>query len=208
MTTMGMTTPGMSTRPPAPLTTPLHGPGHNGGPTNEAGYGWRRHAWNSARKALLPTLPIEVVRLRVRRAAELGLDYRTYASVRAASGHDVVAFLFSSNALRVLARDQGRLPADRAVKLAAIKACGRIGLAVAPLSPARLAEAAPLLDAAHPAPPAFGAFAELRGHLGRAIAGHPSDRVILIGDTAAEREWLAAGRLAFYLSAERYFTQA
>lgn len=197
----------------------LPGLGHNGGPTIEAGYGWRRHAWSTARKALLPTLPIEVVRLRVRRAAELGLDYRTYASVRAASGHDVVAFLFSSNALRVMARSGGALPPDRVAKLSAIKACGRIGLATAPLSPARLAEAAAvwqadlsqgssLLDATHPAPPAFARFADLRRNLADAITGHPADRVILIGDTSAEREWLAAGRLAYYLPADRYFAQS
>lgn len=75
--------------------------GHNNGPTMEAGASWRRHCWTTARQALLPTLPVEVVRTRVRRAKELGLDYRTYASVRAQTGHDVVAFLFSSNALRV-----------------------------------------------------------------------------------------------------------
>ena len=75
--------------------------GHNGGPSLEAGASWRRHCWTSARAALLPTLPIEVVRLRVKRAKALGLDYKTYAGVRAATGHDVVAFLFSSNALRV-----------------------------------------------------------------------------------------------------------
>jgi hypothetical protein len=76
--------------------------GHNGGPSLDRGFGWRHHCWKTAREALLPNLPIEVVRLRVKRAAEIGLDYRTYASIRASSGHDVVAFLFSSNALRLL----------------------------------------------------------------------------------------------------------
>ena len=65
--------------------------GHNNGPTMEPGESWRRHAWGRARARLLPVLPIEVVRLRVKRAAEIGLDYRTYASIRAASGHDVIA---------------------------------------------------------------------------------------------------------------------
>lgn len=71
--------------------------GHNGGP-DLTGLGWRTHCWRQARETLLPTLPIEVVRLRVRRAAELGLDYKTYAGIRASTGHDLVAFLFSSNA--------------------------------------------------------------------------------------------------------------
>lgn len=128
------------------------GIGHNGGPSMEAGASWRRHCWTEARAALLPTLPVEVVRLRVKRAAELGLDYRTYASVRAASGHDVVAFLFSSNALRLLAPAPA-LPPDRAAHLAAIRACGRLALAVAPLSPERVEMAARgAIDAAYPAP--------------------------------------------------------
>ncbi len=59
--------------------------GHNGGPTLEPGGAWRRHCWRKARADLLPHLPIEVLRTRVRRAGELGLDYRTYASVRAAT---------------------------------------------------------------------------------------------------------------------------
>lgn len=33
----------------------------------------------------------------------------------------------------------------------------------------------------------------------------PGDRVLLIGDTGLEREWCAAGRLAGYLTADRYF---
>ncbi len=77
--------------------------GHNGGPGVEDGASWRRHCWAKARADLLPTLPIEVLRGRVRRARELGLEYKTYAGVRASTGHDVVAFLFSSNALRLSA---------------------------------------------------------------------------------------------------------
>jgi 3,4-dihydroxy 2-butanone 4-phosphate synthase / GTP cyclohydrolase II len=95
------------------------GIGHNKGPTMEAGYSWRKHSWTKARENLLPTLPIEVVRLRVKRAKALGLPYKTYASVRASSGHDVIGFLFSSNALDLL-RAQDRLAADRALRIAAL----------------------------------------------------------------------------------------
>lgn len=188
------------------------GIGHNGGPTIEGGTSWRRHCWKAAREALLPTLPIEVLRNRVRRAGELGLDYRTYASVRAATGHDVVAFLFSSNALRALpARGVplAAVPADRSARLEAIRACGRIGLATRPLSPEALQAAMPVLDAAHPAPAAFAPFAGTREALHAALRGPsgmlPPDRVILVGDMDLERDWTAAGRLAWYLPAERYF---
>jgi len=178
--------------------------GHNGGPGVEAGASWRRHCWTSARARLLPTLPIEVVRLRVRRAAELGLDYRTYAGVRAATGHDVVAFLFSSNALRVTAT-RPVMAEERAVKLAAIRDCQRIALAVAPLQAPVVLQANPVLDQAHAAPPALGRFRDVAAALRTACGKLPSDRVLLVGDMALEREWCAAGRLAAYLSADRYF---
>ena len=178
--------------------------GHNNGPTMEGGTSWRRHCWTTARHALLPTLPVEVVRTRVRRAKELGLDYRTYASVRAQTGHDVVAFLFSSNALRVRPLSPA-LPPDRAVKLSAVTGAGRIGLAVAPLSASALATN-PELDAAHAAPHVLAPFREIAAHLRAALGPLPADRVILIADAPLEAEWCMVGRLAACLPAERFFT--
>ena len=78
----------------------------------------RTVAWSKARKGLLgETLPIEVIRMRVRRATELGLPYRSYASIRASTGRDVLGFLFSSNALRLI-RAGDALPAPYADRLA------------------------------------------------------------------------------------------
>ena len=179
--------------------------GHNGGPSLEGGVSWRKHCWSAARGTLLPTLPIEVVRLRVKRAAELGLDYRTYASVRAATGHDVVAFLFSSNALRMVAPDPA-LPPDRAAKLAILRDCGRVALAIRPLDAAQVAGAGgALLDSAHMAPELLGCWREAGAALRAALGPMPGDRVILVGETALEREWCAAGRLAGWVPADRYF---
>ncbi len=53
--------------------------GHNKGPAMDAGVAWRTHCWTAAREALLPTLPIEVLGGRIRRAKEPGLDDKTYA---------------------------------------------------------------------------------------------------------------------------------
>jgi hypothetical protein len=178
--------------------------GHNGGPSLEGGVSWRRHCWTSARESLLPTLPVEVVRLRVKRAKALGLDYKTYAGVRAATGHDVVAFLFSSNALRVSVLKPA-MPDAWAQKLAEVQ-CGRLVLAVAPLTPGMVEAANPVvLDAAHPAPYALAGFGEMRDRVRAALGKLPSDQVILVGDLGLERDWCAAGRLAGYLPAERYF---
>ena len=177
--------------------------GHNRGPSMVPGSGWHRHCWRTAREALLPTLPVEVVRLRVKRAKALGLDYKTYAGVRAATGHDVVAFLFSSNVLRVSVLKPA-MPEVRALKLAEVQ-CGRLALAVAPLTPGMIEAANPVLDAAHPAPWALAGFSEMRERVRAALGKLPSDQVILVGDLGLERDWCAAGRLAGYLPAERYF---
>ena len=184
----------------------MGGIGHNGGPSLEGGVSWRKHCWSAARQALLPTLPVEVVRTRVKRAQALGLDYKTYAGVRAATGHDVVAFLFSSNALRVSVL-RPSMPSERAAKLAEVQ-CGRLALAVAPLSPAMVAAANPVLDGAFAAPFALAGFGEMRERVRVALGKVPSDQVILVGDLGLERDWCAAGRLAGYLPAERYFAGA
>lgn len=178
--------------------------GHNGGPTMEPGTSWRRYCWTAARERLLPHLPLEVLRGRLKRAAELGLDYSTYAGIRAATGHDVVAVLFSSNALQATPI----LPADRAGKLAKVQAA-RIGLATRPLSaPALLRGAAGTLDAAHPAPMAHAPWRAARDTLRAALDRTPGDRAILIGAYAPEAEWVAAGGLAGYVAADRYFAGA
>lgn len=180
----------------------IGGIGHNGGPAMQ-GLSWRRHCWAAAREQLLPTLPVEVIRTRVRRAEALGLDYRTYAGVRAASGHDVVAFLFSSNALRVGAL-RPAMPGARAAKLALVAADCR-GLAVAPLTAAAMAAANPVLDECHAAPFALARWAAARSAIRAALGRLPAGGVVLVGDHGLEAEWVAAGKLAGYVPGERYF---
>jgi len=181
--------------------------GHNRGPSMKTGTSWQRHCWSKARADLLPTLPIEVVRLRVKRAAEIGLDYRTYASIRATSGHDVIALLFSTNALRMLP-PRATLPAQRYAALAAIKGTVRGALVHPPMTPAQiLAQLPDALDHATPAPHPFATWREARHHVlaGLKQQGWPADRVVMIGDTSHERDWAQAARLAWYLPADQYF---
>jgi hypothetical protein len=182
------------------------GPGHNNGPSLDDGTAWRAHCWRQAREALLPTLPIEVVRLRVARARELGLPYRTYAGIRASTGHDVIGFLFSSNALRLI-RPTDRLPDDRRDRLGAILRADRLGIAQPPLRPEALLQSAPL-DAAFAAPRSADSWPVTRNHLRALLRDRrlPGDGVVLVGETALEREWVEAGRLAGFLSGEAYFT--
>lgn len=178
--------------------------GHNRGPTMEGGAGWRRYAWKRARAELLPKLPLEVVRMRVRRARELGLDYRTYAGVRATTGRDLVAFLFSSNALRVDPRAP-RMPADRHRKLADLHGCDRLALIHLPLDPDAILAENPVLGAAGPAPAFTDGWSAIRARVGDILGPLPRDGVLVIGETGLEREWSMAGRLAGYLPAERFF---
>ncbi|MBS0563115.1 MAG: hypothetical protein JSR87_01085 [Proteobacteria bacterium] len=182
--------------------------GHNRGPSLEGGAGWRSHCWRQARAALLPHLPVEVVRTRVRRAAELGLDYRTYAGVRATTGRDLVAVLFSANALRLAGSTTAApaLPPDRAARLARLTGCGRLAL-VPPRMVAALAadgEGVPL-DGVHAAPALLAPDREVRDRLLAARGVLPADGVLLIGDNDLERGWCASGRLAGYLPAGRFF---
>ncbi len=178
--------------------------GHNGGPTM-VGHAFRTLAWTKARKALMPTLPVEVVRLRVKRAGELGLDYRTYAGIRATTGHDVIALLFSTNALRMLREGQG--DPERIARLAQAQA-GR-ALAVAPPLKVEgalrdLSGRGMRVDRATPAP-GLMPWPELRLRVDALRQGWPADRVLLIAETMTEREWVTAGRLAGHLPADRYF---
>jgi hypothetical protein len=187
----------------------MGGIGHNGGPMLEGGTSWRRHCWGAAREALLPTLPVEVVRLRVRRAAELGLDYRTYAGVRATTGRDIVAFLFSSNALRLVS-PQDPMPPSHATRLAAVQA----GIALAahpPLDPAAVAAHLEgqgiAVSGAIRAPGLFESWQVTRERFEGLLAAarHPRDGVVVVGETALERDWVAAARLAAFIPAARYF---
>lgn len=182
--------------------------GHNGGPELDAPLAWRTHAWRRAREALVPVLPVEVVRLRVRRAQELGLDYRTYAGVRASTGRDVIGFLFSSNALRAL-RAGETLPEDRRLRLGAIIDADRTALVQPPLSPVVAARDWPV-EAAVAAPAALLGWPAMRDRVRDILRmrGLPPDGVLVIGETALEREWAEAGRTAGFLSGDRYFGSA
>lgn len=184
--------------------------GHNRGPAIDEGVRWRRHCWTVARAELLPHLPLEVIRLRVRRARELGLDYRTYATAREAAGRDIVAFLFSSNALRVHRPDQA-LPPDRADRLRRIEGATRSLLAHAPLDAARLAaafeaEAGLAFAATGPAPGYWATWRETRRAVLAALPpGLAPAAVMLVGAAPGEPDWHEAARLGSYLPADRFF---
>ncbi|MBL4806356.1 MAG: hypothetical protein JKY31_03605, partial [Rhodobacteraceae bacterium] len=170
--------------------------------------------WQKSRNALMPNLPIEVLRGRVKRAKEIGLDYKSYASIRAASGHDVIAFLFSSNALRAFVKSP-QIPDDRLQQLNNVQDCARLAATLQPLSPEAFMAAlpndpAPLFNQIFAAPNFTSTWSQTRETLLTGLRADklPRNGVVVIGDTTQERAWSEAARLAGYLSADRFFTSA
>ena len=176
----------------------MSGIGHNNGPSMEPGFGFRKLAWTKARRELLPSLPLEVVRIHVARAKRLGLPYKTYATIRATTGHDIVAFLFSGNALD-LRRGQVMVGADVAVRLTDLGgAVGRLAAVYAPLRPEEVLAAQPGLFEAASAAPAFTAtWRDARDAIRGALAERrlARDGVVLVAATGVERGWCAAAGL-------------
>lgn len=185
----------------------MAGMGHNKGPAMDRGRAWRRHCWTKARRDLLPTLPLEVARMRIRRARELGLDYSAYAKVRATTGRDVIALLFSTNALRLF--DGKAMPEARRAHVLSIRHADKLIAAHPPLSAegARKALTAEGIDIDHAAlaPSFVASYRDTKSILDALRGKHPSDGILLIGDTAFEQSWCAVGRLAGYLPSDAYF---
>jgi hypothetical protein len=120
----------------------------------------------------------------------------------------VIGFLFSSNALRVV-RPGEALRGDRVVRLAGITGADRTAVAQPPLSPVVAARDWPV-DAAVAAPSSLLSWPAMRDRLRDIIRarGLPPDAVLVIGETALEREWAEAGRTAGFLTGQRYFGDA
>ncbi|WP_339985613.1 hypothetical protein [Gymnodinialimonas ulvae] len=169
--------------------------GHNKGPSMDAGTGFRRVAWRKARAALLPSLPLEVVRLRVKRAERLGLPYKAYATIRAVSGRDIVGFLFSDNALGM-----GRstiVPPPARVRLNALDgAAARLIAVHLPKDPAAVM-ARGGVEAVGRAPGLSVPWRAAREAL-RELAREaevPLDGLVVVAATALERDWSATAGL-------------
>jgi hypothetical protein len=190
----------------------MAGLGHNRGPSLAPGSSWARHCWTRARADLLPVLPLEVIRLRVARARQIGLDYPTYATIRAATGRDIVAFLFSTEVLRVRPVTLA-LPPDRIGRLAALGA-ERLLFAAPDLDPAwalgRFAEQGVALAGASPAPEPLGPWSAARRAVREALdpLRLPGDAVVLVGEGRLQQDWASAGKLASFLAGDRFFAPA
>lgn len=191
---------------------PTPGIGHN---SNTQGRGWRRFAWKKARKDLVAArVPLEIVRIRVRRAQRLGLTYPQYASVLLGSGRDIVGFLFTVNGLQLRLARRLEAPVHVAAKLQAAPDALRIALAPPEEEAAEfrieLAEVtAARIDAAFPAPAPEASWGAARRVVHRALAeaSMPPDGVVMIGDGAEDARWADAAFLAKFIATTDYFTE-
>ncbi|NIZ10154.1 hypothetical protein [Pseudooceanicola sp. HF7] len=169
------------------------------------GRSWRIHAWKRAQaQHQSARLPVEIVRLRMARAKELGLSYRDYAAIRASSGRDVSAYLISSNAMQVYS-NAAPPPDHVAARLARLRHVRRIGLAMPPLVPEALMDCVENLDAAFAAPPLLASFPRMRDALSQAQGRLPAAGLVAVIGHALEGEWAAAGRLGGVLTSDRLF---
>lgn len=205
--------------PRSPLTAlrgeRLAGLGHNQGPPMDAAVSWRRHAWAKARKALMPRLPLEVVRRRVRRATELGLEYPQYASILLGTGRDIVGFLFTCDALGLRLERASCVPDGVRAKLGRIRGCDQLIGAEAPADPAPIAAAlgrdqglvfARAIALPDPAAPLASGRDAIRAAL--APLKMPSDAVVMVGVEPHQRGWADAAYLAKFLPADQFFPDA
>jgi hypothetical protein len=189
----------------------LPGIGHNQGPPLEAGRSWRTHAWRTARRELMPRLPLEVIRRRVARARQLGLAYPQYASILLGTGRDIVAFLFTDGGLELRLERALSLPRRVEDRLAALTRCDRMMMVATGTDMIRLAReldarAIPFA-ALEPAPARHVAWGEGRAAIRAVLAPRrlPGDAVVMVGTVPEERVWADAAQLASFLPAATYF---
>lgn len=184
--------------------------GHNGGPPLDPERRWRAVAWGKARRDLVKTLPIEIVRRRVARARDLGLAYPAYAAILMGTGRDIIGFLFTAEAIGLRLERAARIEAAAARKLGAVSGARRLllGPAVAPVDlHAALSAQGIVFDAVGTAPAREAPDAQGRAAI-RALLDPlrlPGDAVVMVGARPDERRWAEAARLARFIAAPAYF---
>lgn len=188
------------------------GPGHNNGPQLDENHAWRRHCWAQARRELLGHIPLEIVRMRIARARELGLLYPQYASILLGTGRDVTAFLFTAEGLQLKLARRLSLPAAVRDKLAGLVRCERLVLAPQAEDPAgflgELEDHARLnFASAGVMPDDSAGWGRVRRQLHEALRPLklPMSSIVMIGSRDRERFWADAAGLAKFLPSDAYF---
>lgn len=104
------------------------GPRHNLGPAPVSL--WHQHMWARARADHPDSrLPLPVVKMRMARAAELGMRYADYAALYRTGGRDPAALLFTPAALHLRLARRLDMPDPVRLHLAGLRGCDLLALA-------------------------------------------------------------------------------
>ena len=193
---------------------PKFGIGHNSTPSTKTGLGWQRHCWTKARKDLLgKAIPVEIVRMRIKRAHELGLAYPQYASIMLGTGRDIVGFLFTVDGLHLRLRKRLEMPDHVQDKLQSLRKCSLMAFAPSGENPDAFRRelqqvAGTPFAAASPEPEGDINWPTARNAIRAALdpLKLPSDAVVMIGTREAEKQWAAAGKIARFIPASAYYS--
>ena len=187
-----------------------HGIGHNRPP---GATGWQKHCWTKARKALVgERLPLEMIKVRMARARELGLSFPQYRSILLGGGRDITAFLFTAEGLHLRLARELEVPAAVRTKLAQIKRCDLLALSPSGEVPEAfrselaMVTGATIADAAA-APEAHYSWQAQRHAVRDLLNANsvPSSCVVMIGHGDAQQGWAQAAQLVRYLPRTEYF---
>lgn len=192
--------------------------GHNLGPAPVSL--WHQHMWARAKAGHADSrLPVAVVRMRMARAAELGMRYADYAALYRTGGRDPAGLIFTPAGLHLRLSRRLAMPCAVRAHLAGLRACNLMALAPEGEDPAAFLEelrdisALPFVAAAAmPAPRAT--WEGLREGLRRALdpLRLPGTAVALIAHDLTEarlsQALCTAGRLAGVLDRDAYFSAA
>jgi len=197
---------------------PPAGIGHNREPAPVSL--WHQHMWARAQAEHSDRrLPLPVIRMRMARAAELGMAYSDYASLYRTAGRDPAGLLFTPEALQLRLSRRLEMPAPVRSHLAQVKACHLLALAPEGEDPARFLEelrevsSLPFIGAAA-TPSPLAPWQMLAAALGRALGPLrlTGTAVALIASNRSEARVCAnlctAGRLAGVLDRDAYFRPA
>lgn len=155
-----------------------------------------------------------MVRTRIKRARDLGLEYPQYASILLGSGRDVVGFLFTVDGLQLRLRKWLEMPESVQEKMQGLERVSLMGFA--PSGEDADAFRCEVSDVA--GVPFVGAAPEAEGPLGwsaaraavRAVLDPlklPSDAVVMIRTRDHEAQMAEAAKMARFIASDAYFAQ-
>lgn len=190
------------------------GIGHNAGPSLEPGHGWRKHCWTRARKETIKkTIPLEIVRIRVNRAKELGLNYPQYASVLLGSGRDIVGFLFTVDGLHLRLRRRLEMPDAVRDKLSAVTGADLLAMSPNGEDAARFRTELNQVSglkfvSTGTEPRETASWSETKDAIHAVLGPAKLSRkeVVMIGSRDLEADWANAGGLAKFFRRDAFFS--